>query len=213
MTAVNNAGELITSDYDGVIKSPARDTFILRRTSGDDFSTIPFSNSGQSGDKYTGNNSMNSTASYVVREFKNAQPERKATIDMDEFIKSMDREFLCTIVKGGQTEEALINEKYKPIVLSISKPKKIKYNFGYFRPKTYDILNFDTNDFELSKVIDMDLMLANTRLKSIGRIDCYTGNKVFNENGSVVRNFFTMNDRSIFTSNWDYGYYRAYEIK
>ena len=94
--------------------------------------------------------------------------------------------------------------------MTLSTPNKIKYNFGYFLPRIYNVFEFEQNDYELGKVIDMSMLLANTKVKTVNNIHTYSGNKVFSGNRDVKNNFFILDEKSVFSSNWDRGYYRNY---
>ena len=70
---------------------------------------------------------------------------------------------------------------------------------------------FDTNDNELGDAISMSMLLGNTKISSVKRINSYSGNKIFSKNTKVEKNYFLMQNKSIFSSNWDANYYREYD--
>lgn len=126
------------------------------------------------------------------------------------YMKSFEGDFDCNVINNGDVESMTITDEYKPIVITTSIPNQIKYNFGYFMPRAYDILEFKTNDYDLMNTIDMSLLLANTTVKKVNRINTYTGNKVFDKDTTIKKNYFVINNKSIFSSNWDKYFYRSY---
>lgn len=160
-------------------------------------------------------NSLHRTEkSYIVSEHKNDARYKYDSDDiLEKYIQSFNKGFDCHIINNGDCESITITDIYKPINVSMSVPNQIKYNFGYFTPRVYSIIDFKTNDYELAKTLNMSLLLANTKLKNVKRINTYTGNKVFNGKISVERNYFIVSNKSIFSSNWDKNYYRSYNSK
>lgn len=131
------------------------------------------------------------------------------------FIASFDDNYDCYVISNGKCENIHITKTYKPITVSLSIPNQIKYNFGYFTPRTYDIINFKTNDHEVAGAINMSMLLGNTKVDSVNKIKCYTGNKVFDTKieTSIDKNYFINAYKSPFASNWDKDYYRKYNIE
>ena len=155
------------------------------------------------------------TESFVIN---NKQTSDSKSIDsselIDKYIQSFDENYDCYVISNGKCENIRITNTYKPITVSLSIPNQIKYNFGYFTPRTYDIINFKTNDYELADTIDMSMLLGNTKVDSVNKIRCYTGNKVFDTKieTSIDKNYFITESKSPFASNWDKNYYRKYNI-
>ena len=91
-------------------------------------------------------------------------------------------------------------------------PNKIKFNFGYFMPVFYDVIKFYTNDYDFADAANISLLMANTKVKSIRRLNSYSENKVFDATSefSVYKNYFFDYDRSVFSANWDNKFYRKY---
>lgn len=113
---------------------------------------------------------------------------------LDEYIESMSGNFMCYVISQDSTEEFLITDEYKPIVLMMSRPKRIKYNFGYFMPRTYEITHFAVEDYEVADRCGISLFLSGTKLESLDKLNSYTGNMVIPETatGPIARNYFIM---------------------
>jgi len=73
------------------------------------------------------------------------------------------------------------------------------------------MLDFYVDD-ELRNLLDVDLLLANTKFKNIESIKNYTGNKVFDDKfiTNLNKNYFIIPERSLLSSTWDSDYYRKY---
>ena len=100
---------------------------------------------------------------------------------------------------------------YNPLMFNVTIPNYIKYNYGYFTPNTNNMVDYNIDDIELSKIIDTDLLCANTNIIGISKILNYTGNKVFERSDNKIKlNYFTVPERSLLSSTWDNGYYRLY---
>ena len=127
------------------------------------------------------------------------------------YMNSFSNDYDCYVIDNGECEKITMNDSYHPITVSLSIPNRIKYNYGHFIPRTYDIINFDMNDYKLGDELGMSLLLANTKINSVNRIKTYTGNKIFNKDRNVIKNYFIENDKSIMSSNWDNDYYRYYK--
>jgi hypothetical protein len=84
-----------------------------------------------------------------------------------------------------------------------------KYNHGIFNPSFKKIFEFDTND-DISKVINMDCLLANTHVKAINPIKNYTYNKIVKTGNHLNTNYFMIPTKEMFTSSWDNNIYRLY---
>ena len=73
-------------------------------------------------------------------------------------------------------------------------------------------MTFYTNDYDLSVATGMNMLLGNTNVKKVNRINTYTANKIFSGTNeiSVYKNYYITHNRSVMSSNWDMGYYRRY---
>ena len=131
---------------------------------------------------------------------------------MRKYIESVEGDLMCYIIYNGDVDTINVTEKYRPLSVTMQLPQRIKYNFGYFRPRMYDIFTFSSDDLDLSDASGMNLLLANTKIDSVSRIKTYSGNKVFprNNNLTVSKNYFITGSKSVFSSNWDSKYYRSY---
>lgn len=148
---------------------------------------------------------------FILREFVSDEHigTQHTVSDIKDYIASFTNNFNCYIIED--TVQTINNtSSYSPIAMSLSIPNKIKYNFGYFLPRIYNVFEFEQNDYELGKVLDMSMLLANTKVKTVNNIHTYSGNKVFSANRDVKNNFFILSEKSVFSSNWDRGYYRNY---
>lgn len=155
-------------------------------------------------------------AGYLITDEKTVS-ERKNILDksgaekLDDYISSFKSDFVCHIVNETTVDTVTIGKNNSALTIELTRPNKIKYNFGYFRPHTYEIVQFNTVDKELSDIIDMSLLLGNTSVKKVNRLNTYTGNKVFAGNIAVQSNYFIGDVKSILTSNWDRNFYRTYD--
>lgn len=100
---------------------------------------------------------------------------------------------------------------YNPIMFNLSIPNYIKYNYGWFKPHTNNMVEYNIDDLALGKIIDVDLLCANTSVKYINKLINYTGNKVFNKDKSNIKyNYFLQDTHSLLSSTWDNAFYRLY---
>lgn len=153
-----------------------------------------------------------SSRSYIVNTEIESQNESDNEIRLDDYIATFGNTYDCYIINDGNCETIKITDTYKPLSITLTVPDRIKYNFGYFKPMTRDIVHFTTNDYELSDTLGISMLLSNTKVSSIDKIQTYTGNKVFNESqGTLTENYFIKNGKSIFESNWDKNFYRSYK--
>lgn len=152
------------------------------------------------------------TYSFIINDIMKEEHKQDASdVQLNDYISTFTSVYDCYIINKGNCETIKINDSYKPISISMSLPNKIKYNFGYFKPMMKDLIEFETNDYRLSETIGMSMLLSNTKVSAVKKILSYTGNKVFNDSQSnISRNYFIINDKSIFESNWDKKFYRAY---
>ncbi len=121
--------------------------------------------------------------SFIINSGNTDEADVNLTPDelLDEYMKSMDGNFSCYVVSSDATEEILITDDYKPIIITMSRPERIKFNFGYFVPRTYEITHFATNDHVVSSRCDISLLLSGTKIEKIDKLNAYTGNKIIPE--------------------------------
>lgn len=153
--------------------------------------------------------------SFVIKEIGDGNTKDDRTVEqrLGEYIDSMSGNWNGYIIYNGEVTDIVISENYRPLSITMKRPNRIKYNFGYFMPRFYDIIRFVTNDFDLGHATDMSLLLANTKVKEVNRVNTYTGNKIFPKNNEieVTKNYFITYQKSVFASNWDKKYYRSYD--
>ena len=120
--------------------------------------------------------------------------------------------FHCYIISENSTDEFRISEDYKPVIITMTRPERIKFNFGYFIPRTYDIISTAQNDYTVASRCGISLLLSGTQIEKVTRLNSYTGNMIIPEtvSGPIEKNYFVMNDWSVMQSNWDAKYYRTY---
>lgn len=137
--------------------------------------------------------------------------DKPGSVKLDDYILSLEKNFTVYIVNENSVEALSVSGNNSALTMEVTRPNRIKYNFGYFRPSTYEIVSFNTVDQELSDVVDMSMLLANTSVKKVNRLKSFTGNKVFSGTISVQSNYFIGENKSILTSNWDRQFYRTYD--
>ena len=131
---------------------------------------------------------------------------------LERYCKSVDDNIdIYIISKNTETYCIHNNDGYNPLLFSLSVPTHIKYNYGWFTPNTNEMVSYDVND-ELCDLLNVDLLQSNTKIKNIYPIKNYTGNKVFKDTTltTLNENYFTVDERSLLSTTWDYGYYRLY---
>lgn len=148
---------------------------------------------------------------YVIKNNDNSEQSEKTYADvLNEFIESFSANMTLTIISTNETTTININDNYKPITLNISTPIRVKYNQGFFSPFFVDIFTFVIND-DISDTIDLDTLYANTQVTYIASLRNYYYNKILNTNKDCIYNYFRVDYRSIFTTNWDENVYRLYD--
>lgn len=147
---------------------------------------------------------------YFVKNNDNIDDVEDSYQDMqDEFINSFDANIKLYIINNDSIKTININDNYKPLTLSISTPVRIKYNQGYFDPNFVDIFSFVIND-EISDDINLDTLYANTQVSYISSLRNYYYNKILDSNASCTYNYFSIDQRSPLSTNWDATIYRLY---
>ena len=212
-----NSGELVEKTSKNIISVNDGIIGILKKATGNNpYVTSLFDelNDGVEYENLTTNNGRTND-SFVMTLFDD---NTEHTIEspgerISEYMDSLNGNFECYVIRNGAVESIELEETYNPISISLQVPKKTKFNFGYFMPRFYDVLNFNTNDYDLGEVLDMSMLLGNTKIDSITRLHTYTGNKVFDKSKEipVSKNYFILDEKSIFSSNWDNKYYRRYK--
>lgn len=153
-------------------------------------------------------------SSPFLLKYSNDVSKDDRTVDekVREYIKSFDDNLTCYIMYNGIVTSITITDSYKPLNITMKTPNKIKFNFGYFMPVFYDVINFHINDLDFADAADISLLMANTKVKSVKRLNCYTENKVFDTTNEfdVYKNYFFDYNRSAFSANWDNKFYRKY---
>lgn len=154
------------------------------------------------------------SSSYVIKKTNVISQGSKIIEDL---IKNLNENSLNNeifIIKEDSVIEHIdVSESYSPIQISATQCKNIKFNFGYFKPKTYNVIEFETRDDKrISDLLDINLLLSNTKVHSIHDIENYYGLKIDSNKRlpEYSKNFFSVT-RNIFSSNWDKGYYRNYD--
>ena len=131
---------------------------------------------------------------------------------LERYCKSVDDNIdIYVIPKDSEVHCIHNNDNYNPLLFSLSVPTHIKYNYGWFTPNTKEMVSYDIND-ELSDILNVDLLQANTKINNVLPIKNYTGNKVFEDTKltTLNKNYFTVDERSLLSTTWDNGYYRLY---
>ena len=131
---------------------------------------------------------------------------------LDAYIESLTGNFHCYIISENSTDEVVITEDYKPVIITMTRPQRIKFNFGYFGPKTYDVITMAQNDYTVAERCGISLLLSGTQIERVEKLNTYTGNRVIPEtvNSPIERNYFVVSDWSVMRINWDAKYYRTY---
>ena len=146
--------------------------------------------------------------------YEDAAPEdgRSTARKVSDYAQIFSGNLDCHVIYNGVVTDISVTESYRPLTIDTKVPRRVKFNFGYFRPVFYDIVEFHTNDYDLADAAGVSLLMAGTRVKTIRRIGSYTENKVFETTAefSVRKNYFFDTNRSVLSSNWDNGFYRKY---
>ena len=103
-------------------------------------------------------------------------------------------------------------EEYNPLIIQVTRPKNIKFNYGYFVPKFNEMVSFHLNETGLIESCKMDFNSCNTSFKDIKSLKNFYCSKVFNDfsNLSLEKNYYILPEFSLLQSNWDKGFYRQY---
>ena len=131
---------------------------------------------------------------------------------LERYTKTFDNNIDIYIIPVNEEVKYIKNtNEYNPLIFELTIPNRIKFNYGWFTPNTNNMVEFYVHD-ELEDILNVDLLLSNTKIKDIYRILNYTGNKVFEDNKlyNLYKNYFIIPTRSLLSSTWDTDYYRKY---
>ena len=148
---------------------------------------------------------------YFIKNNDNIEETTESYKDiLAKFINSFTQNIKLSVITADAENKIFnISEKYQPLSLTLSIPNRIKYNQGYFNPDFVDIFTFVVND-DISDVINLDTLYANTQVSYISSLRNYYYNKILDTNKDCTYNYFRVNYRSPFTTNWDNTLYRLY---
>lgn len=131
---------------------------------------------------------------------------------IDDYISTFSNNFKIYIKNNQQVVEIDQTESYQPLIMKVTRPKNIKYNYGYFSPKFVDMLEFDLDETDLVERTKTDYNSCNTSFRSIDSVKNLYASKVYNEinNLSLKKNYFVVPEFSLVCSDWDKNFYRMY---
>lgn len=131
---------------------------------------------------------------------------------IDAFIDSFNNDFKIYIKNDSGVIEIEQSETYQPLNIKVSRPKNIKYNYGYFSPKFVDMIHFDLNETDLVELCHTDFNSCNTSFDSIDSIKNLYASKIFNELNNLYlnKNYYIIPEFSLVCSAWDKDFYRLY---
>lgn len=113
------------------------------------------------------------------------------------------------IIDKNTYSKISITDDFRPINLSLN-ISYTKFNHGIFSPSFKPIFEFNTND-NISNIIGIDCLLANTQVSKINPIKNYTCNKIVKTGNFVKNNFFILPTKEMFSTCWDNNIYRLYK--
>jgi hypothetical protein len=207
----------ITDESGTVVNVKGEYVGILRRKTDGDASTVSYDTHIDNISEYEDltRQQRRQRRSFVVSRVVDSSCDGTCNNDaesLDEYIESLSGNFHCYIVSENSTDEVVITEDYKPVIITMTRPQRIKFNFGYFGPKTYDIVTMSQNDYIVAERCGISLLLSGTQIESVDKLNTYTGNRVIPDtiNSPITRNYFVVSDWSVMRSNWDAKYYRTY---
>lgn len=160
-------------------------------------------------DKILTSESTNELQAFANHILRNESIKEK----MQRYIESISDNIDIYVIPENDSYKYIQNTSvYNPLMFTLTVPNYIKYNYGYFTPNVNNMVSYAIDDLELGTIIDVDLLCANTVISNVEKLINYTGNKVFaTSNNKVLLNYFTVPERSLFSSTWDTGYYRLYK--
>lgn len=113
-------------------------------------------------------------------------------------------------ISANSTTKLQITDSYKPLIITLSKPNNIKYNYGLFNVAFNDIFEFESQD-SISSSLGLDTLYANTCIKSINSIPSYYYWKIMKSNKLCNLNYFKVANRNVCSTDWDVNIYRLYD--
>ena len=132
---------------------------------------------------------------------------------LQRYCKSIDNNIDIYIIPEDTNVKFIKNTStYNPLLFNLTVPTHVKYNYGWFTPNTNEIVHFDIND-PLQDLLNVDLLLCNTKITGIEPLINYTGNKVLGDTQltELTKNYFVLPEKSLLSTTQDYGYYRLYK--
>lgn len=154
--------------------------------------------------------SLNKLKDYITKLITSETDREK----LERYVKTFDDNIDIYIIPDNSDVKYIKNTtSYNPLIFTLSIPNEVKFNYGWFTPNTNNMVDFYVDD-ELRDILNVDLMLSNTKIKGVNSLTNYTGNKVFEDahmqSQTLDANYFLVPTRSILSAPWDPQYYRLY---
>ncbi|WQJ53594.1 MAG: hypothetical protein [Wendovervirus sonii] len=146
---------------------------------------------------------------YVVKNNTAQIPVKTYNDKINEYIESFKNDIDLHIINGEKCQTFHINNDYKPLILSMQTPNKVKFNHGLFDPNFIDIFNFDIND-NISEILNIDTLYANTHATNIKPVKNVYYNKIMKAGMKCKYNYFIKDEQSPMATDWDNNLYRLY---
>jgi hypothetical protein len=159
----------MTDESGTVVNVPGEHVGILRRKTNGDASTVSYDTPIDDISEYEDltRQQRRQRRSFVVSPVVDSSCDNTCNNDaesLDEYIESLTGDFHCYIVSENSTDEVVIAEDYKPVIITMTRPQRIKFNFGYFGPRTYDIITTAQNDYTVAERCGISLLLSGTQI-------------------------------------------------
>ena len=159
----------MTDESGTVVNVPGEYVGILRRKTDGDASTVSYDTPIDDISEYEDltRQQRRQRRSFVVSPVVDSSCDNTCNNDaesLDEYIESLTGDFHCYIVSENSTDEVVIAEDYKPVIITMTRPQRIKFNFGYFGPRTYDIITTAQNDYTVAERCGISLLLSGTQI-------------------------------------------------
>ena len=159
----------MTDESGTVVNVPGKHVGILRRKTNGDASTVSYDTPIDDISEYEDltRQQRRQRRSFVVSPVVDSSCDNTCNNDaesLDEYIESLTGDFHCYIVSENSTDEVVIAEDYKPVIITMTRPQRIKFNFGYFGPRTYDIITTAQNDYTVAERCGISLLLSGTQI-------------------------------------------------
>ena len=135
------------------------------------------------------------------------------------YVNSIKNNDMIIYLKTNNNTIIETNKNYEPLSITAVYNQNVKYITDFYNPNFIDIIDFDINeDDELIKDLKINLIMSNTSVSNVNRIKNYYGHKIFDNSQSQINlanttNMFSLEDRSLVSSNWDKDFYRNYTTK